>query len=109
MSECTTSNFFLFHGDRLVTPEAAVLSGITRNVVLELADDLFAVVRRPILYEELRTADECFITSTTKEVLPIVRVDDVTIGGGRPGLRTLRLRRLFRELARAGALQEAPP
>jgi branched-chain amino acid aminotransferase len=105
LSECTTSNFFLFQGDRLITPEAAVLPGVTRAVVLELADDLFEVVRRPIMYEELRTADECFITSTTKEVMPIVRVDDVTIGAGRPGPRTLRLLQLFRELARPHAPQ----
>jgi branched-chain amino acid aminotransferase len=105
LSECTTSNLFLFHGDRLSTPEAAVLPGITRAFVLELAEDIFEVVRRPVFYQEFRTADECFITSTTKEVMPIVRVDDVVIGSGRPGPRTLRLLRLLRELAHANSPQ----
>jgi branched-chain amino acid aminotransferase len=94
--ECTTSNLFIFHGDQLVTPEADVLPGITRQVTLELAGDLFEVVKRPIRYGELAQADEVFITSTTKEIMPIVRIDDLTIAGGHPGPRTHRLHELFR-------------
>jgi branched-chain amino acid aminotransferase len=95
ISECTTSNFFLVRNGRLITPDQDVLAGITRSVALELAADLGEVELRPILREELRTADEAFITSTTKEILPIVRVDDVTIGTGRPGPFTQRLGTLF--------------
>ena len=91
LSECTTSNLFVFFGDQLVTPNVDVLPGITRGVALELAEDLFEVVQRPLHYDELATADEVFITSTTKELMPIVRIDDQPIGAGRPGPRTYRL------------------
>jgi branched-chain amino acid aminotransferase len=94
--ECTTSNLFVVHGAHLFTPEADVLPGITRQVVLDLAEDHFAVVKRPIRYVELATAGEVFITSTTKEIMPIVRIDDLTIGNGRPGPSTQRLHALFR-------------
>jgi branched-chain amino acid aminotransferase len=103
ISECTTSNFFLVRGGRLITPDQDVLAGITRNVALELAADLGGVVLRPILREELHTADEAFITSTTKEILPIVLVDDVIIGSGRPGIYTQRLRALFRSYVQQAA------
>jgi branched-chain amino acid aminotransferase len=93
--ECTTSNLFVLHGDQLVTPEEDVLPGITRQVALDLAEDLFQVVKRPVRYAELAAASEVFITSTTKEIMPIVRVDDVTIGNGRPGPGTQRLHELF--------------
>lgn len=99
ITECTTSNFFILRGDRLITPVEDVLHGITRAAVLEVAGDLFEIVERPILRAELAGADEAFITSTTKEVLPIVRIDDQSIGNGRPGARTQRLRQLFQEFA----------
>ena len=95
LSECTTSNLFAFFGDQLVTPNVDVLAGITRGVALELAADLFEVVERPLHYGELVHADEVFITSTTKEIMPIVRVDDIVINSGNPGQRTLRLLELF--------------
>jgi len=96
ITECTTSNFFVFHGDRLCTPDVDILLGITRAVALEIASDLFEVEIRPLHYAELATADEAFITSTTKEIMPIIGVDDIVIGDGRVGARTQRLRRLFR-------------
>lgn len=96
LTECTTSNLFVFQGDRLCTPGADVLPGITRAAVLEIASDLFEIELRPLHYAELATASEVFITSTTKEIMPIVRVDDITIGDGRVGSRTQRLHSLFR-------------
>ena len=101
VTECTTCNFFIVRGDQLITPEADVLAGVTRSATLELADDLFEVVRRSIRYDELATADEAFITSTTKEIMPIVRIDDIVIGNGLPGPGTRRLRQLFREYTKA--------
>jgi branched-chain amino acid aminotransferase len=95
ISECTTSNFFAVRNGQLITPNQDVLAGITRNVAIDLASDLGDVVLRPILRQELDKIDEAFITSTTKEILPIVRIDDVQIGNGRPGPYTQRLMDLF--------------
>jgi branched-chain amino acid aminotransferase len=100
ISECTTSNFFVVQAGRLITPNQDVLAGITRSVALELAADLGEVVLRPILRSELAGVDEAFITSTTKEIMPIVRVDDIQIGSGRPGAYTQRLAEMFRTYAR---------
>jgi branched-chain amino acid aminotransferase len=101
VSECTRSNFFAFYGDRLVTPHANVLFGITRAVVLEIAADSFEVVEATLRYDEVLTADELFITSSTKEILPVVQVDQHRIAQGRPGPRTQKLRDLFRSYVQA--------
>jgi branched-chain amino acid aminotransferase len=96
VSECTRSNLFVFRGDRLITPQEDVLPGITRAVVLEIASDAFEVSEAPLHYDELLACDELFITSSTKEILPVVKLDDHTIGGGEPGPRTRKLMALFR-------------
>lgn len=96
--EATRSNFFIFRGDTLVTPRAGVLIGVTRNVVLELARDRFPIEERPILLEELAEAGEAFITSSSKEITPVVQIDDKTIGGGKPGPRTWELEQRFIEM-----------
>lgn len=105
VSECTRSNFFAFYGDRLVTPRDNVLLGITRAVVMEIAADSFEVVESALRYDEVLAADELFITSSTKEILPIVQVDQQRIGQGRPGPRTQRLGDLFRAYVRAEQLR----
>jgi branched-chain amino acid aminotransferase len=96
--EATRSNFFIFHGDTLVTPRSGILMGITRNVVLELARNTFTIEERPILLEELALADEAFITSSSKEITPVVQIDDFMIGDGKPGQRTYQLEQLFIEM-----------
>ncbi len=101
VTECTTSNFFVFRGDQLITPVHEVLAGVTRDVVLEIAGDMFEVVMGPLHYADLGQYDEAFITSTTKEVMPIVGVDDMVIGIGRPGLRTQRLAAAFKQYVAA--------
>jgi branched-chain amino acid aminotransferase len=73
-----------------------VLKGITRQVVLEIAEDVFEVVEGPIHYHDLGAIDEAFLTSTTKELLPIVQIDEHVIGTGKPGPQTERLADLFR-------------
>lgn len=95
VQEGTRSNFFLFLDDTLVTPREGVLLGVTRNVVLELARGRFPVVERPILLEELSRASEAFLTGSSKEILPVVRIDDQVIGDGKPGLRTTELEQRF--------------
>jgi len=100
--EATRSNFFIFRGDILVTPRRGILIGITRNVVLELARSKFAVEERPILLEELALADEAFITSSSKEITPVVQIDDLIIGDGKPGPRTYKLEQRFIEMVERG-------
>ena len=95
ISECTTANFFVVKDGQLITPDQDILAGITRNITLELADDIMPVTLRPLHLAELHGVDEAFITSTTKEIMPVVRVDDIPIGGGRPGPYTQRLAALF--------------
>lgn len=102
VQEATRSNFFLFRGDTLVTPRAEVLIGITRNVVLDLARGRFPIEERPILLEELALADEAFVTSSSKEIVPVVRIDDQVIGSGKPGSRTTELEQRFIEMVEGG-------
>ena len=96
--EATRSNFFIFRGDTLITPHRGILVGITRNFVLELARNKFNIEERPILLEELALADEAFITSSSKEITPVVQIDDSIIGNGKPGRRTYQLEQLFIEM-----------
>jgi branched-chain amino acid aminotransferase len=98
ISELTRSNVFMFRGDTLLTPNRNVLNGITRKVVMELAQSHFDVQEQPITYDEFLFAEEAFTTSTTKWVMPIVRVGEHAIGQGTPGKRTLFLQELFEQL-----------
>ncbi|HVB74726.1 MAG TPA: aminotransferase class IV [Ktedonobacteraceae bacterium] len=100
--EATRSNFFIFRGDTLVTPRDGVLYGITRNVVLELARGRFTIEERPILLNELSLTEEAFITSSSKEITPVVQIDDMQIGSGKPGPRTYELEQRFIELIERG-------
>ncbi|MGD9246742.1 MAG: aminotransferase class IV [Desulfobacteraceae bacterium] len=87
--EGTTSNYFVFINDKLVTPGRGILSGITRKVVLGISRAHFATEIRDVYIDELLSAQEVFITGTNKGLVPVIRIDDATIGNGRPGSRTL--------------------
>ena len=100
--ESTRSNFFIFLGDTLVTPREGVLIGITRNVVLELARGRFIIEERPILMTELLVADEAFVTSSSREITPVVQVDEHVIADGKPGPRTYELEQRFIEMVEEG-------
>jgi branched-chain amino acid aminotransferase len=89
--EGTTSNLFIFWGNRLITPGRAILNGITRQVVLTLAEGAYETEIRDIESDELYTAEEAFITGSNKEIVPVVRIDDTVIGNGKPGERTKRM------------------
>ncbi|THB81494.1 MAG: branched-chain amino acid aminotransferase [Desulfobacteraceae bacterium] len=89
--EGTTSNLFALFNQTLVTPEAGILKGVTRQAVLNIARDLYAIEQRPIKLDELLQADEVFITGTNKGVVPVVQVDTTIINTGRPGKNTLTL------------------
>jgi branched-chain amino acid aminotransferase len=108
IAECSQSNFFIVCGGTLHTPplSAGLLPGITRAYVIELAQDLGVPVQEePLEPEDLVAADEAFISGTTREVTPVVAVDDRSIGHGRPGALTLRLLRTFRERVQETALR----
>lgn len=88
LSDGITSNIYLVRNGKLMTPsrDAGIVEGITRRVVLDLARDMGLPVSEGLFdANEIGKADEMFLTSTTREVVPIVRVDGKPVGGGRPG------------------------
>ena len=85
ISELSRSNFFLVKGNRLITPDQHILHGITRRTIMQLAKPDFQVEERPVLLSELYDAEEAFTTSSTKKVLPITQIGELTIGDGRVG------------------------
>jgi branched-chain amino acid aminotransferase len=102
LAECTQSNLFLVKNGEALTPpiDAGLLPGITREFLFEVGRDAGITVREAVLRDEdLFGADESFLTSTTREVVPIVQVDDRTIGTGRPGPVTRALLDGFRQRA----------
>lgn len=102
MLEGTTSNFFAFIGDTLVTPPCnRVLPGITRQVVISLAKKEFTLVERDLHKDEVRLIDEAFLASSVREVAPITAIDSIKIGDGTPGDRSRKLVELFREYSRS--------
>ncbi|HOM68273.1 MAG TPA: aminotransferase class IV [Candidatus Paceibacterota bacterium] len=96
--ETTFANFFLFKDDKLITPKSGILKGITRETVLNLARHSgFKVQEREVVLRELKEADEAFITSTIKGIMPIVKVSQFKIGNGRVGKKTKILMKKFEE------------
>ncbi len=96
ISECTRSNFFVVHNGVLKTAEKNVLPGITRNVLLKFAAEIVPVKIESIFLNDLPYIEEAFITSSTKEVLPIVQIDDLVIGNGAVGPITQALAKRFK-------------
>jgi branched-chain amino acid aminotransferase len=94
LTECSQANFFMVRRGAALTPKSAagLLEGVTRAFIFELGRELGIDVREEVLLpEDLATADEMFITSTTRELSPVVRVDDRVVGSGKPGPVTKRL------------------
>ncbi len=84
--ECPRANIFIVTKDKKVlTPETGMLKGVSRKHVLEISARMYNTEARDVSIEELRNAGEVFITSTTKNVLPVVEVDGYVIGEGNPG------------------------
>jgi branched-chain amino acid aminotransferase len=103
VAECTGDNIFVVRSGMLLTPppDAGILEGITRNAVMELAHKAGIDCREATLTRhDLYTADECFLTGTAAEVIPVVDIDGRTIGSGTPGPITDRLIRDFHALVR---------
>ncbi len=102
LAECTQSNLFIVKNGAALTPpvDAGLLPGITREYLFEVGAGAGIPVREQVLHDaDLFGADEAFLTSTTREVVPIVQVDDRTIGSGTPGPVTLALLEGFRRKA----------
>lgn len=95
--ESQTGNFFMFIGDKLITPKADILHGVTRNHILKIAKDEFGTEERDIKVSELSKATECFITGSCKEIVPVVGIDDLKIGDGKVGPNTKTLINKFAE------------
>ncbi|HDY87264.1 MAG TPA: aminotransferase IV [bacterium] len=91
------NNFFIFKRDTLITPKENVLLGITRKVVLELAEGFFNIEERKVYVSELKVSDEAFLCGTSKRIIPVVQVDDYKIKEGKVGENTLRMMQLFDE------------
>ena len=104
IAECTGDNIFVVIRGELLTPpiDACILEGITRGAVIELAREEGLTVREIALTKhDVYVADECFLTGSAAEVVPVVKVDSRKIGDGKPGPITRDLTRRFRELTRS--------
>ena len=102
--EGATSNVFIVRDGVVWTPPVAlgILAGITRGIVIDAAgDEGIPVESRLFFPSDLYSATEAFITSSLREVVPVVRADGVVLGDGRPGPTTRRLHAAFRRRADA--------
>jgi len=100
VAEATGDNIFVARGGKLETPPTAagILEGITRNTVIQLAKNLgLEVVEKMLTLFDIYTADECFLTGTAAEVIPMVSLDGRQIGTGKPGEITGKLMKAFHE------------
>ena len=103
VAECTGDNIFIVKGKHLYTPPQCMgtLRGITRDAVMEIAKkDKISVHEHVITRHEVYISDECFLTGTAAEVVPVVMVDGRSIGDGKPGKTTLSLIKRFKEITK---------
>ena len=99
IGECTGDNVFIYKNGVLSTPHLGRLNGITAGAILELALKMkIKVFEGYITRHELYNAEECFLTGTGAELIPIVKVDGRTIGEGKPGAVTKKLLNAFYQL-----------
>jgi len=104
VAECTGDNIFIAKRGILKTPppDAGILEGVTRGAVLELARAAkIPVQENALTRHDVYTADECFLTGTAAEVVPVVKCDGRALGTGRPGPITRQLRERFHQLVRS--------
>ncbi|NOR65155.1 MAG: branched-chain amino acid aminotransferase, partial [Candidatus Scalindua sp.] len=101
VAECTGDNIFIVKDNEIFTPpvSAGILIGITRNVVIELAKEANITVKEEQLTEDdLYNADECFLTGTAAEIIPVANIDGRKIATGKPGKITLSLLKKYQKL-----------
>ncbi len=105
VAECTADNVFIIKKGQIFTPpiSAGALRGITRAVVFEIADELgIKITETDISRHDVFVADECFLTGTAAEVIPVIKADGRMIGTGKPGEISGRMIARFREMVRVG-------
>jgi branched-chain amino acid aminotransferase len=104
VAECTGDNVFIVKNGRIFTPpiSSGALAGVTRAVVFEMANEAGIPISEPdVTRYDLFTADECFLTGTAAELIPVVTLDRRPIGDGKPGPITRRLMTRFHELTQS--------
>ncbi len=108
VAECTGDNIFIVKHGQLFTPPQCMgsLRGITREAIIELAEARHIGVHEHVITRhEVFNADECFLTGTAAEIIPVVKVDGRGIGTGKPGALTARLMKAFHALTRTGGVR----
>lgn len=89
IKETSRGNIFCVKNGQFLTPSKDVLAGVTRSIVIELLNDKkLPFFETEITYDELVSSDEVFLSSTTKKIMPIVSIDSLKIGNGKPGILT---------------------
>jgi branched-chain amino acid aminotransferase len=108
VAECTADNVFIVHKGEILTPAAShgALRGITRSAIFDIGRDLGVPVKDAELTRyDLWCAEECFLTGTGAEVIPVVKLDGREIGSGRPGPMTQRVAEAFRQRTRLDGIR----
>jgi len=103
VAECTGDNIFIVKRDQLYTPPQCMgtLRGITRDTVLEIArSNKISIHEHVLTRHEVYISDECFLTGTAAEIIPVIKVDGRVIGNGKPGKLTLSLMKKFKEMTK---------
>ena len=111
VAECTGDNIFIVKDGVLITPPpfVGILVGITRNAIMELAEKIGVKVEEKVFTRyEVFTADECFLSGTAAEAIPVVKVDGRTIADGKPGPVTKRITEAFKELIKTEGTEIYP-
>jgi D-alanine transaminase len=104
MTEGAASNIFIVSGDRVITPPKGpyILPGITRDLVVEITHSHdIDCVEQPVSIGSLRFANEVWMTSSTKEILPITRIDSRPVGDGKQGPMHVRVFALYQQYKQA--------
>lgn len=108
VAECTGDNIFMIKKGKLITPPIymGILRGITRGAVMDLAvKNKIPAVEEVLTRHDLYNADECFLTGTAAEIIPVVKIDTRSIGNGKPGPITLKLRQEFHKLTKVDGVK----
>jgi len=108
VAECTGDNIFIIKNGELYTPPECMgaLSGVTRDTVLKIAKKNRIVTHEHVFTRhELYVSDECFLTGTAAEIIPVVKVDGRVIGSGKPGAMTLNITKEFKKLTKTEGLK----
>jgi len=98
VSECPRANFYMVTDNEIVTASRNILKGITRSKVQNFNIDGYNIVERDFTLDELATAKEAFITSTTQYAFPVTNIDDMPVGDGKTGPVTRKIREMLFDL-----------